>query len=183
MTVTQFSKMLGEPDWAQWPSELPEAIFGFRMGRLDFGTPLQAGEKFHSTFSRYILGKNIAPAYNAPCVAIENALADFGVVEVDSEVPVRGSGLSGQVDIVGRNNSGQPVLAELKSTLGPYALKPRPCEVIQLGTYAYLQGSINPQLFWIRVGLRSSCVSIFLMHDAKKLVKAVAQSMPAVLAA
>ncbi|PXA05731.1 hypothetical protein DDZ13_02350 [Coraliomargarita sinensis] len=183
MTVTQFSKTLGVPDCAHWPSELPDGVFGFRIDRSDFETPLQAGDNFHSAFNRHIAGENIEPPYNTACLAVENALSDFGVVEVDSEIPVRGSGLSGQIDIVGRDDSGRPVLVELKSTLGSYGLKPRPSEVIQLGTYAFIQGSLNPRLMWLRVGLRSSCVSVFAMRNSAELIEAIAHSIPSLSAA
>lgn len=183
MNVTKFSKQLSHSEWATWRSDLPDAVYNFRMGRSKFETPLQAGDNFHSAFNRFISGGNMALPYNAPCLAVEDALADFGVVEVDSEVPVQRSGLSGQIDIVGRDDSGRPVLTELKTTLGPYALKPRPSEVIQLGTYALLQGSINPKLMWIRVGLRATCVSVFVMDDTKKLINSISRCMPDRMAA
>jgi hypothetical protein len=153
------------------------------MFRSGFKTPLQAGDSFHSGFSRYVSGENATREYRSAFSAVENALADFGIIEVDSELAVHGHGLRGQVDLVGRDDSGRPVLAELKTTLGPYALKPRTSEVIQLGTYAFLQGSINPKLMWIRVGLRSSVVSVFVMPDTKNLINSISNCIPGRIAA
>jgi len=174
---------LGEPEWAKWQSELPDAVYGFKMFRSGFKTPLQARDSFHSDFSRYVSGENATREYRSAFSAVENALADFGVVEVCSELPVAGHGLSGQIDLVGCDDTDRPVLAELKTTLGPYALKPRPSEVIQLGTYAFLQGSINPKLMWIRVGLRSSVVSVFVMPDTKNLINSISNCIPGRIAA
>lgn len=178
MNVTTFSKSLGEPSWAQWDSEFPDNTVRFRERGRFFGDAMGSGERFHQAFSHYVAGIWVARVHHTACSAIEGVLADHDVAEIQSEVPVQGFGLRGQVDVVGTLDSGQPVVAELKTTLGEYALKPRPAEVIQLATYAAMLGHQNPLLLWLRVSLNSRCISVFRMDESKPLVDCVRGHLP-----
>ena len=178
MTVTQFSKSIGQPSWALWDSEFPDQTIRFRERGRFFGDSIESGERFHRAFSRFTEGLRVSPVHHAVCLATRGLLADEEVVKFKSEVPVRGFGLSGQVDIVGKLDSGRPVLVELKTTLGEFALKPRPAEVIQLGTYAAMLELKNPLLIWLRVSLKSRCISAFKMEESEPLLGGIIGHVP-----
>ena len=180
MKVTDFSKKLAstEPEWAQWPSEFPDETIRFRERGKFFGDAIDSGERFHRAFSRFTEGLWVSPVHHAACLAIQGVLADEEVVEFESEVPVKGYGLRGQVDIVGELESGRPVVVELKTTLGDFALKPRPAEVIQLGTYAAMLGLQDPLLIWLRISLKSHCISAFKMEESEPLLGGIIGHVP-----
>jgi len=170
MTVTQFSKSFGQPSWARWDSEFPAQTYRFRDRGRFFGDAMRSGERFHCAFSQYTAGLWVPPVYYEACLSVEGALAGEKVAEIQSEVPVQGFGLAGQVDVAGTLESGRPVVAELKTTLGEYALKPKPAEVIQLGTYATMFRHEDPLLLWLRVSLKSRCISLFKMDQSEPLL-------------
>lgn len=173
MNVTTFSKSFGEPSWAQWESEFSDETICFREGGKFFGDSLRSGERFHQHFSRFTKGLWVPSVHYTACLAIEATLVERRVAEIESEVPVQGFGLRGQVDVVGKLDNGRPVVVELKTTLGEYALKPRPAEVIQLGTYASLLRLEDPLLLWLRISLKSRCISVFSMDESTALMSCV----------
>ena len=180
MRVTYFSKKLAamEPEWAQWDSEFPDQTVNFRERGRFYGDPIASGKLFHRAFCLFTEGTWVPPVHHAACLAIEAVLADQGIFEIQSEVPVQGFGLTGQVDIKGTLNSGRPVVVELKTTLGEYALKPKPAEVIQLGTYAAMLRHEDPLMLWLRVSLKSHCISVFAMDESESLVDAIRGCLP-----
>jgi hypothetical protein len=158
------------PDWAHWPTEIPTSSYRYQAPALNHEGAMQAGQQLHEAFCNYTSGKWITPALYTPCLIIENALADIGVHKIHSEQPLRQGSLCGQVDLHGTLKNNRPVVIELKATLGEFATKPRPSELIQLATYAHLLGHQNPLLVCLRVALRQQRVNAFCLEESSPII-------------
>lgn len=173
MQVKTLSKTIAEsnPNWADWPTELPTATYRYEAPPLYRSEAIKAGERLHAAFSTYTQGEWITPALYFPCQAIESALADLGVYEIHSEQFIQKGSLRGQVDLHGTLQNGRPVVIELKATLGQHALKPRPSELIQLAAYAHLLEHKNPLLVCVRVALMKQRINTYVIDDTTDIME------------
>jgi hypothetical protein len=76
-------------------------------------------------------------------------------------VPLHGTHLHGVADIVARTSENELVIADLKTTLGDYALPQKPAELLQLASYAVLAGDEPSRLICVRVALRQRSINVF----------------------
>lgn len=167
MTVTEFSRTTSaalQTTWAEWPTPLPNAVYRFQTSTSPLtGSPIDAGEALHECYQDYRAKKWVTKEYYRACQTIDLALSDMNIDHntLEIESPIRTKGLSGQIDIKGKTKAGRHVVVELKTTLGQYALNPRPQELIQLVTYSQMLNIKNPLLVCLRIALNRGTLSAF----------------------
>jgi hypothetical protein len=158
------------PNWAHWPTDIPSASYHYQAPTLHYASAMDAGQRLHEAFCNYTSGTWITPALYYPCQMIENALADIGVHKIHSEQPLRQGSLCGQVDLHGTLKNHRPVVIEIKVTLGEFATKPRPSELIQLAAYAHLLEHHNPLLVCLRVALIPQRINAFCLEESSAII-------------
>jgi hypothetical protein len=178
MKVTDFAKGLSQVEiMAEMiPAiDIPNATYRFSGAGLWTGNRVDAGVWFHHAFAAFSKGSSYEPKYTDACRTIVAALADLGVSEFQAEVPLHGSRLNGVADILGHTSGNEIVIADLKTTLGEYALPPKAAELLQLASYAALAGDEPSRLVCVRVALRQRCINVFEvdLRRAQQLIKLV----------
>lgn len=163
MKVTDLAKNLAGrlPTLGKQEYNLPSATYEYRAPKHGRSSAMASGDKFHRTFSNFANGSWVAPKYYYPALAICDALADLGVREIQSEVPVSIGNLRGIIDIVGTTDAGCLVVVELKTTLGEYAMEPRTSELFQLATYAHMLGHQDARLACMRIALNQQRINVY----------------------
>ncbi|PXA03879.1 hypothetical protein DDZ13_09570 [Coraliomargarita sinensis] len=172
MKVTDFSKGFSHSQIMTDLSpavDVPLATYRFSAGDLCMKNSLNAGVRLHEAFAAYSTGSWFNPRYTGACQAIVGALADLGVREFDTEVPLHGTHLHGVADIVGHTSENRLVIADLKATLGEYALPPKAAELLQLASYALLAGDGPYRLICVRAALRQRRINVFEVDEQRVL--------------
>ena len=182
MKVTDFAKGFSQLQIAADLApviDIPFATYRFSGGGPYAKNRVDAGVGLHQAFAAYSTSIAINPKYTGACRCIVGALADLGIIEFQTEVPLHGTNLHGIADIVGHTSKNGFVIADLKTTLGEYALPPKPAELIQLSSYAVLAGDGPSRLICVRVALRQRTINVFEVdyHRARKLIKLVRLEM------
>jgi hypothetical protein len=170
MKVTNFAKKFSQLEIMADMApiiDIPNATYRFSGGGLCADNCVDAGVRLHQAFAAYSTGSWYNPKYTGACRAIVGALADLGVSEFRTEVPLHGTHLHGVADIVARTSENELVIADLKTTLGDYALPQKPAELLQLASYAALLGQERPRLVCIRLALRHHCINVFEIEQRR----------------
>jgi len=164
MKVTNFAKKFSQLEIMADMApiiDIPNATYRFSGGGLCADNCVDAGVRLHQAFAAYSTGSWYNPKYTGACRAIVGALTDLGVSEFRTEVPLHGTHLHGVADIVARTSENELVIADLKTTLGDYALPQKPAELLQLASYAVLAGDEPSRLICVRVALRQRRINVF----------------------
>lgn len=169
MKVTQLAKKIADTSGSLPTCDLPSATYRFRGTGRYFSGSVKEGIEFHEAFAAFSAGQWVNPKHYQACETVVDALRDLEVINIETEVPLFGSHLSGVADIIGRTTDGRMLIADLKTTLGDYALAPRPAELIQLAAYAALLGQERLRLVCIRLALRHQCINVFEIEQKQIL--------------